>query len=47
VKRIRVFLEAVKEYKKATFGVRVDTKESIFDQFIKFDAPMQLNLGMN
>jgi PAS domain S-box-containing protein len=40
-----LFLEAVKEYKKATFGVRVDMKMSIFDRFIKIDAPMQLNLG--
>jgi PAS domain-containing protein len=40
-----LFLEAVKEYKKATFGVRVDMKMSIFDRFIKIDAPMQLNLA--
>jgi PAS domain S-box-containing protein len=40
-----LFLERVREFKKAQFGVRVDMKMSIFDQFIKQDAPMQLNLS--
>jgi hypothetical protein len=35
---------SAKEYKKATFGVCVDVKMSIFYRFIKIDAPMQLNL---
>jgi CHASE1-domain containing sensor protein len=40
-----VFLERVKEYKKAEFGVRVDMKTSIYEQFIKQNAKMQLNLS--
>jgi PAS domain S-box-containing protein len=40
-----LFLEQVKEYKKAQFGTRVDMKMAIFERFIKPDAPMQLNLA--
>lgn len=39
-----MFLEAVAEYKKKSFGDRVDMKMHIFDQFIKEEARMQLNL---
>jgi PAS domain-containing protein len=40
-----LFLERVKEYKKAAFNVRVDMKKQIFEQFVQADAPMQLNLA--
>ncbi len=40
-----LFLEQVREYKKAQFRARVDMKSAIFDRFIKVDAPMQLNLA--
>jgi hypothetical protein len=40
-----LFLEAVREYKKASFGLRMDMKQRIFDQFIKRESPMQLNLA--
>jgi PAS domain-containing protein len=40
-----LFLEQVREYKKAQFGARVDMKSAIFEKFIKPNAPMQLNLA--
>jgi PAS domain S-box-containing protein len=40
-----LFLEQVKEYKKAQFGVRVDMKVAIYERFIKPNSPMQLNLA--
>jgi hypothetical protein len=40
-----LFLEQVKEYKKAQFGARVDMKMAIYERFIKSEAPMQLNLA--
>jgi PAS domain-containing protein len=42
-----LFLEKVREYRKATFGDRMNLKQHIFDQFIKHDAPVQLNLANN
>jgi CHASE1-domain containing sensor protein len=40
-----IFLDRVREYKKASFGERVDMKQQIFDTFIKHGASMQLNLA--
>jgi PAS domain-containing protein len=39
------FLNQLKEYKKASFGDRVELKQQIFNNFIREGAPMQLNLA--
>jgi CHASE1-domain containing sensor protein len=40
-----LFLEKVREYRKANFSDRVEMKQHIFDQFVKHDASLQLNLA--
>jgi PAS domain S-box-containing protein len=40
-----LFLEKVREYKKASFGDRIELKQNIVKQFINNGAPQQLNLA--
>ncbi|KAL0490976.1 regulator of G-protein signaling [Acrasis kona] len=40
-----MFLDAVKDYRKANFRDRLELKQQIFNKFIKKDAPNQLNLA--
>jgi PAS domain S-box-containing protein len=40
-----MFLDSICEYKKASFGPRIEMKQQIFDKFIRYNVSHQLNLS--